>query len=114
MLNHIQASFKKFHCEAIWASGLSIWHLLDQLVNFFLRYGFEKVDIVFLYYQLRDVPYYPLDCFGPVQVGLFSYPLEMFDQSVFNVLVGLSLYPILILDLHNFVMRSSHYSCFVE
>jgi hypothetical protein len=41
MLNHFPTSFEEFHCEAIRAWGLSIGHLLNHLVNLFLRDGFD-------------------------------------------------------------------------
>jgi hypothetical protein len=64
--------------------------------------------------QFGDVPSYPLDGHGFVLVGLFSYPLEVIDQCIFNVLLGFSFDHILIPNIQFFFMRSSCDSCPVK
>jgi len=114
ILNHISTGFEYFDYEAISTWGLSIRHLLDDSVDFFLYDGLAQADTFILCDQFQDVLSYTLDGRGSVSVGIFVYPLEVFDQCVFNVLVGFSFYPILIPNIQNFVMIYSRYSCYMK
>jgi hypothetical protein len=55
---------------------------------------------------MRDVMSYPLDGLCSIFVGFLSYPVEVIYQSIFNILVGFSLDPILILNFHYFIVGS--------
>jgi hypothetical protein len=54
---------------------------------------------------------YPLDGLRSVFVGFLGYPMEVIYQSIFNLLVGFSLDPILILNFQDFIVGSSGNGC---
>ena len=60
---------------------------------------------------MGDVLSYPLDGLRSVFIGFLGYPMEVIYQSIFNLLVGFSLDPILILNFQDFVVGSSGHGC---
>jgi hypothetical protein len=54
---------------------------------------------------------YPLYGLCLVLVGFIGYPMEVIYQYIFNLLVGFSLDPILILNFQDFVVVSSSNGC---
>ena len=60
---------------------------------------------------MGDVLRYPLDGLHSVFFGFLGYPMEVTYQGIFNLLVGFSLDPILILNFQDFVVCSSGNGC---
>jgi hypothetical protein len=60
---------------------------------------------------MGDVLRNPLDGLRSVFVGFLGYPMEVTYQGIFNLLVGFSLDPILILNFQDFVVGSSGNGC---
>jgi len=54
---------------------------------------------------------YPLDGLRSAFFGFLGYPMEVTYQIIFNLLVGFSLDPILILNFQDFVVGSSSNGC---
>jgi hypothetical protein len=54
---------------------------------------------------------YPLYGLHSVLVGFLGYPMEVVYQYIFNLLVGISLDPILISNFLDFVVGSSSNGC---
>ena len=114
MFDDFPAGFEEFHSESIWTWCFPTGHFLESLINFFRGNRFVQEYVLFLGNQAWNMLDYPLNGLRSILMQFLGYPMEVSNHSTFDLLMGLALDYILVLDLQDFFVGSSGHGCSME